>query len=261
MAPTGFSLTKWYMDCIDRQGNTIICYAAFIRWKEISFNYSSSLLWQEGTGTNTSTSLVRVKPPGLAGDEMIWISPGLKVQGKWKKEQESISAELYSGEKGSVQWFCIMPKAITEVSVKGLALNGYGYVEKLEMSLKPWDMPVNAIRWGRFIADGCSIVWIVWEGDMPLCKVWLNGKETNSAEVTDQYLQIDDHGRLEFFESVVLREGPVISTAFARMKWLHRFFPPNVLNTFECKWRSRAAFRANTETCTGWAIHEVVKWH
>ena len=255
-----FTLSKWYMDCIDADGNMFIGYAAFIRWKDLSFNYSNSLIY---TGKiSTATSLVRVVPPVMKDSELYWRSRGLKAGGTWKADADGISEQLIKNEKGEINWSCIMPKAIAEVSSKDLLFKGMGYAEKLEMTMKPWDLPVQEIRWGRVVSESVYLVWIVWKGSCPLRFAYLDGEKVSEIEVTDTYVYLPSKGiKVTFFDTVTLREGPVIATAFARIKWIQSFFPGNILNTFECKWRSRATLKAGAKTHTGWAIHESVKWH
>jgi hypothetical protein len=260
MSASSFALSKWYMDCIDADGNAFIGYAAFIRWKDISFNYSNSLVY---TGKiATATSLVGVTAPLLENGELTWRSRGLKAGGTWKIKGEAISEQLTKNEKGGINWNCIMPKAIAEVGTKKFLFKGLGYAEKLDMSMKPWDLQVHEIRWGRFVSGESSLVWIVWKGPVPLSFAYLNGERVEDVEVTDTNVMLPSRNTsVVFSETVTLREGPVISTAFAKLRWLRGLFPANILNTFECKWRSRAILRKGTETHTGWAIHESVKWH
>ena len=255
-----FSLSKWYMDCIDDDGNMFIGYAAFIKWKDISFNYSNSLIY--AGKISTSTSLMRVQAPVMNGNELNWNSRGLKVSGTWKADAVSVSERLIKNEKGAIDWNCVMPKAIAGVRTRDLFFKGLGYAEKLDMTMKPWDLAVQEIRWGRFVSENCCLVWIVWKGPSPLTIAYLDGEKITELNVTDTFVMLPSKGiTLSFSDTVTLREGPVISTAFARLRWIRSFFPGNILNTFECKWRSRATLEASTETHTGWAIHESVKWH
>ena len=49
----------------------------------------------------------------------------------------------------------------------GVVLRGLGYAEHLSMTIPPWRLPIDTLRWGRFLSPERSVVWIDWqkEGD------------------------------------------------------------------------------------------------
>lgn len=125
---------------------------------------------------------------------------------------------------------------------------GLGYVERLEMTLPPWQLPIEELRWGRFTAESADAAWIEWRGPQPLRLAWRNGAEVDSVDVA-------------FKGRSTLREGPLAKTVFSKVPVLRKSLPVAMLSVDETKWRSRATLQVpGADPVSGWAIHEVVKW-
>jgi|SRR5437588_3507654 len=68
--------------------------------------------------------------------------------------------------EGAIEWHCVHPRARTTVDLgDGVVIQGLGYVERLEMTVAPWNLPLEGLRWGRFLSDSGSVVWIDWQGE------------------------------------------------------------------------------------------------
>jgi hypothetical protein len=140
-------------------------------------------------------------------------------------------------------------------------LLGLGYAERLTLSLAPWRLPIDELRWGRWIAgDGLrSVVWIDWRGPRPLTAVYLDGAREPSAAVGDDVVTM---GRSALFLTGrrVLHHR-ALRDIVGRSDALTRVLPEAWLEMQDCKWMSTGTLEATGgRTATGWAIHEHVRF-
>lgn len=251
------------MDCVSDGGDVFIGYAASLRWKGLSINYSSILQQQNDKKTEVSTSLLKFSTPQTTGSSLHWSSDSLRVDGTWRAISSPIKRTIFESNTGNIEWQCLQPLAKAEVCIgKQHYLKGLGYAEHVLMSIPPWQLPIDELRWGRFLSDRGNLIWIDWRGAHPISLVFHNGVQTEGAIVTDSEVVFDD-GRLALplEEKQVLREGPLINTAFSMIPGIRRIFPLRSLNTYECKWRSRGFLKEQQMLVSaGWVIHEIVRW-
>ena len=138
-------------------------------------------------------------------------------------------------------------------------VSGWGYVESLENTIPPWQLPFDRLRWGHFMADGDALVWIQWQGQHDATWVFVDGAETVLATIDDEHVQGQELD-LRLDRCCVLREGFLGSTTLDRGTVLSRLLPMSILRTFERKWLSRAVLqRGASPPVAGWAIHETVE--
>lgn len=107
------------------------------------------------------------------------------------------------------------------------------------------------------------MIWIHWKGEKNLSLVFYQGKAVLEAVVNDEYIRLNrGEFLLSFSDAAVLREGHLISTALSDIPGVRDIFPERILNTYECKWRSKGVLTKPNKTAShGWVIHEVVKWN
>lgn len=259
---SNFLLSKWYLDCVDENGRAFLAYSARLNWNGLSLNYSSFLEHQEGGGLQTKTSFRKHPPPEVKERWVTWSSPRLGVKGKWEALSSPIECTLLQSEQGIVKWLCQQPKTKTSIQIEGRPpLMGLGYTEHLFLTIKPWNLPIDELRWGRFVSLTDSLVWIDWQGPMEKTLVFHNGVQIENVHVSDQQIVLDG-GRITLVleDRHVLRQGPILSTALNMIPGIKKVFPHRILQTYECKWRSRGLLRNDQLlVSTGWAIHEVVR--
>ncbi|MEE8479006.1 MAG: hypothetical protein V3S42_03260 [Candidatus Neomarinimicrobiota bacterium] len=259
-----FSMSKWYMDCIDTNGNVFIGYSAVLKWKKIKLNYTN-ILYYDGLGKPTERSTLRKLPsPGLKNNCMTWDPSKLQTRGTWNRIDAPLRKTLLNTEVGTIRWDCFQPKANANIlNGNNKIITGFGYAEKLDMTIKPWELPFNELRWGRFLSEKDTIIWVIWTGDTNCNLLFHNGKSIKDAIVSDECVDINQRELLlTFSDKLVLRKGSLISTALSNLPGLTGIFPSKVLNTYECKWRSRGILtRENKKVSDGWVIHEVIRWH
>jgi hypothetical protein len=260
--PSNFLLSKWYMDCVSDEGDVFIAYAASLRWKGVKINYSSTLQHHHDAQTESNTSLKSYSAPEISGDSIHWSSKALGVVGTWMAVAQPIERTIFESKAGNVEWRCLQPSATAEVSTgNGNQLKGRGYVEHLTMSIPPWRLPIDELRWGRFLSRRDAVVWIHWRGTSEIKLVFLNSHEIGGAQVTDSKVMLqDEEVILDLEQSQVLREGPLITTALSMIPGLQNLVPFRSLHAYECKWCSRGFLRQNENVSVGWTIHEHVRW-
>jgi hypothetical protein len=207
---TSFELRKWYVDCVDEGGNAAIAYWAKLRWRYINLYYRtialngrerrcSELEWRQSVSMDASA------PP--------------------------LHRRLYEHADGFVDWLCEMPRAKVRIG----EMRGEGYAELLHMTVPPWKLPIDELRWGRFIGGEKWAVWIEWRGASP--QSWTFGDGAPALRLEDQRVLTDRR----------------IGDAVPLIKWL---LPRRIRNARERKWCSRASLGDDR----GWAIHEIVSF-
>src|SRR5205823_2394765 len=128
------------------------------------------------------------------------------------------------------------------------------------MTLRPWLLPIQELRWGRFLSASAGIVWIEWRGPRPLTLLSVNGTIQEIGTVGDRESAWPT-GRLELDAGFPLREGPLGVTALARVPLLKLLVPRAVREVHESKWLRRGNLvAAGGRVETGWAIDEVVRF-
>jgi hypothetical protein len=138
---------------------------------------------------------------------------------------------------------------------------GFGYAETLISQIKPWNLPIDELRWGRFLSDSYTVIWINWQGGYPINKIFINGIEFNDAIFKDDIILCgDDIYQIKFSEIQLIRKGK-LSGIFLKMPLLKMFLNRRILNTIEIKYKARTGFYKNSELLSnGWSIFEIVSW-
>ena len=260
--PSSFLLSKWYLDIVTEDGAVAILYAARLRWGRLRASYASLLLDVPGGMPREHATIRQVERPRLLGDELTWQSDQLEVRGTWRRAAPPIRRNLLRTASGAIQWACHMPLARATVRCGDAVLSGFGYVESLRLSLPPWRIPFNTLRWGHHVSEGRSLVWIAWTGREQRRWVWLDGDEQPDAELTDDGLRGLAHGEALRVEACrVVRDRRVLAAIANVLPALGRRLAGPLARMHEIKRVDHSAFnRATATTDHGWALHEVVTW-
>ncbi|MCU0393758.1 MAG: hypothetical protein MUE81_21810 [Thermoflexibacter sp.] len=209
---------------------------------------------------SSSASFIRSKPPDLQ-DNILAIENN-KLKGIWTKQMPNISEILLENEQGYILWECFIPLAYVQLDIRKnvSSYTGNGYVEKLTLSVKPWEMPIKVLHWGRFLTENQSIIWIRWEGEETRNLVFYNGIKQENPQIDEQRIFFGNFC-LDLSEKYILRNGSLISTIFRRFAWLKKIFPSKILHLQECKWQSKGVLTQDGQKINeNWAIHEKVEW-
>jgi hypothetical protein len=175
------------------------------------------------------------------------------------RQADSIERTLLDNEAGRVHWHCLSPRADATVRIADRTVRGLGYAERLVMTVKPWRLPFNELRWGRFLSSDDYLIWIDWRGGLSRTWAFLNGTERQGAVVTDQSVSLDDEVRLAMEEDRMIRSGSLSNTALRSLRAAASLVP-RWRRAHESKWIARGTLQKVSGSSTGWALHEVVRW-
>ncbi len=259
-----FCLSKWYLDAVSEDGDVFIGYHALLRWHRLKASYAATLTG-EGDDARTRATVRFEEEPILRVGSLSWAAPVLGVAGTWESvTSREISRTLCESSEGSVSWRCVLPAARCELAHRGRTLRGLGYVEHLSSTLPPWKLPIDTLRWGRFLADAHSVVWIDWRRKTGAdAKTWIfvDGREVH-GEMSEETVFFEG-GRVELPAQgrLVLREGGLSYLLRNLPRGLRTSLPTHGLAIHETKWRTRGCLELPGEApAAGWAIHEIVRF-
>jgi len=257
----GLRLRKWYLDLVTPGGDVLVAYWGDVRFHHARFTYSGLLTSRRGAPPSTRRSIRAAEPPEEAGGLVRYRNPRLSIDGIWKETAPPLRERLFESAEGSVDWECVMPRADAKVKLEnGERLEGTGYVERLEMSIAPWKLPLDELRWGRWHGPTETVVWIDWAGPLPLTRVFFDGEREERAAVRDDAVTLPSAGAVVRFSGrEPLREGTLGSTLLSRLPLLLRALPAWTHGIVERKWRGRGSLcRAGEKASEGWALYERV---
>ena len=241
-------MSKWYLDCVTEAGHVSMAYTGSIKWGPVRLHYSSLL-----DGSCLRDSLMPHKEPFVDNSVIRWSSGALDVDAEWTPDAAELREVIFESAEGSIEWHCLAPRARARMGRH----TGFGYVEQLIMTIAPWKIPIQTLRWGRFLTPSDWIVWIDWPRQILYC----NGSLVPNPAIADDRLEFDDGARLLLDCSLVLRTGALDAAPLAEIPGLRGTFPARLLQLHECKWRSRARLeRPGQAPVEGWPIHEKVDW-
>ena len=252
-----FSLRKWYLDCVSKSGDLCIAYRAELKLGAAELLASGVLRFDDRGGVRTRWTGRSCPEP--AGDEVLtWEAPALGVTARFERLDPPCEATLLDGPEGTVRWSCLHPRAEVEMWLAGEQLRGAGYAEILELTVPPWKLPIDELRWGRLLTPSHGLVWIEWQGSHPQRLVLLDGRAV-PGELEEEGLRAGP-SRARLREPRVLRSGRIGEIVLAVAPALEQIVPGRVLGLAEAKWLSRGALRVGSSEEEGWAIHELVRW-
>ena len=253
-----FSLVKWYMDCVTDEGEAAVVYCADLQWRGMRATIGSVLENCDGTDARTRTSLGRFRIV-CSGDNLAVEHRKLKVTGSWQAICSAFQRTVYEEAGGSIVWNCLQPGSRVKMRTGDRELEGLGYAECLTITVTPWHLPLQQLRWGRFVSAERSVAWVDWQGKHTASLAVVDGTERKLMSASESEVAIES-GILKIAEGVSLRGGRLRSTILPGARALKRLFPASLFNIRERKWKSRGTFVDRGQTSRGWVIHEVVDW-
>lgn len=163
-----FLLEKTYLDLVDADGRSAVLYWCLLGWGPVRVGWHAATLHAPGRLPRHASSLAAAPRPAVDAGRISWRSDSIACEVQGTAMQPPLEAVLLPGDDG-LTWRCEAPSAQIRVSLAGQNISGIGYVERLELRRPPWLLPIDELRWGRWIADDGrrSVVWIDWRGDHP----------------------------------------------------------------------------------------------
>ncbi|HTY64029.1 MAG TPA: hypothetical protein VMG30_17405 [Acidobacteriota bacterium] len=254
-------ISKWYLDCVDESGNFFIGYTASLSFGFFPLHLVSRLTCIHGdVDQRTSSTWLRHTDPVETASALTWTCPKLHLKGTWMPLLAPISRNLFKNERGSVLWHCAQPLSEVDVAWNGIdTMRGFGYAERLELTIVPGDIGLSRLRWGRFTAPGISVIWIQWSGRECRSVVLLNGNDMDQSMLSADSLVMGDNLCLRWSDSASIRSGRLETSVLGASPVLKKVFPSWITNIHETKWRSRGRlFVGEQMKAEGWIIHETV---
>lgn len=253
-------LEKYYWDVVTDDGAGAIGYAARIRGAGIPITLGATLRWNGPDEAGTANRRTwRGRLPERTSTGGHWHCPALRATVHWqgvRTPQDEITLWHDAGG-GGARWQVLAPAAEMEFQIDGHVLRGRGYVECLRLDVAPWRLPIDELRWGRFIAPGHAVVWIEWLHDTRRAWCFHNGVPVQAA-CSDQAVRWPG-GRLELERRQTLRSGRLGQTAFGRWPTLRALLPRRIRDYDETKWCASGTLHlTDGAAASGWAVHERV---
>jgi hypothetical protein len=265
-----FSLNKWYLDCIEDAGDAAprawIIYWARLKLGPLALSYASVIRTSQATGT-TETRTFGMQPALVLGDApcespVTLDLPSLNVKGTWSQDlgANPVASLLYESQQGSVTWNAHLPRARVELDIADQHIAGHGYVESLELSIAPWKLPIETLRWGRLITQDHHAVWINWEGRQPRTDLWIDGVHHASARFTDDAIHCDA-ATITHSPVATIRKGPLGTNVLDSIPLLRGVVPARMRSAHEDKRLSTSVLDLNDHHRQhGYSIHETIRF-
>lgn len=255
-----FALRKWYLDGTDHVGRSLIGYWSSLSWRGLEVIWQSVSTYAPGARPTRRWSVHKSRPPARHGTSLLWESPPVATTIEMTTALPRIQQRLWDARDGcgGVDWSCEVPVATMQARIDDKRFQGIGYAERLELTVPPWKLPIDELRWGRWCDDGGtrSVVWIEWRGPEPRRWVFLDGEAVDAT--VSEVMVSGASFHLKLTEPVGL-EHRSIADALVGMPAVLNIMPQSVREMQERKWSSNGALVCDDETSAqGHAIHEVV---
>ncbi|MFZ5624166.1 MAG: hypothetical protein ACOY71_07015 [Gemmatimonadota bacterium] len=132
-------------------------------------------------------------------------------------------------------------------------------MDGVELTIPPWDLPVDELRWGRWLnlAEERSVVWVACSGRDAKRWMLVNGVPDDSASVTADRLR-GAGWDLELRHEHDLARGSLADVADS-IGQLRSVLPASLRSVQVAKWLGRGTFAASGgRQLAGWSVQEVV---
>jgi hypothetical protein len=258
----GFALTKWYMDCVDPTGRAVIAYWASLSWHKVALTWHNIAVYEPGHPPHERTSLVPVPAPEYRDGAVTWRTRALDASVESRTRYAKACARLLDEPYGVIDWCCDAPASVTRVEVAGHApIHGTGYAEHLVLTALPWRLPIDELRWGRWISSDAdrSVVWTDFRGPSPRTWVFVDGVERPGATVGDR--EVVAGGAALALNGTRTLHARALRDVVRSIPVLLELFPESLLALSEHKSLSTGTYHEGDMTpLSGSAIHEVVRF-
>jgi len=254
----GFSLTKWYLDVVTEDGRVAIAYWAEASWARLR-QPLCGLLLDSGTATAPWRFSGRAVPaPTLDQGALRWSAEPLALRVDFARREPSFRHRLLEEKAGVLDWSCEIPRAEARMHAGAAVYEGLGYAERLDLTILPWRIPTDEIRWGRFLSPRTSVVWIDWRGEVSQRLVFHDGRPMAPCSITDTQVSFGSESRLALHDGRVVTDDR-LGDLLAPLEALGPFVAP-IARVHQTRWLSRGVLGDPAPAAErGWALHELVR--
>ena len=255
-APGGsFALAKLYADCVAPSGEVAIVYAGHVARGRLGISLSGVSFFDRDDTASESWALSR-GDASIEGHELRWShgDSSLIARSSANRFRET----LFESEAGSVAFDCLVPDGTVTITGGARILEGRGYAERLDLTIPPWALAIDTLRWGRFASEEERIVWIEWVGAHPLTRVIRNGVACDGALIRDDRIEMPGAITLHLGERRSLRRGELGRMRGAVARLVAQL--PGMADVHESRWlRTGEATSEGRAVAQGWVIDEEVR--
>ncbi len=262
---TRFKLIKWYLDCVNDKGEAIIIYAASLKFHGVTVPYNSII---HSTNDHEFLHKSRFRNPSSPKihENCITLDDNrYAISGKWESSANGIHSRLFDSDNGVLDWNCVQPqsKSIVNIGMDN-KYEGFGYAEKLSLTIEPWKIPMSRLRWGRFVSETDYLVWIEITSDPVKKWIWHNGSKISACDISDERITIFETGveLLLTNKTTIESEKKIFNIAkslLGLLPQISKTMTADFLNADETKWLSFGILKQNgISKSRGWVIHERV---
>jgi hypothetical protein len=174
-----FVLTKWYLDSVDAGGRAAILYSTALTWGRARVGWHGVSICETDQRVAHRTSVAPTPLPEREGDRLSWRADAVGCEVDCRPTVSPFAQRLLERGDEFLEWRCEAPAARVNVTLTDAPpLFGVGYAECLSLTVLPWRLPIEDMRWGRWVSDDAtrSLVWIDWKGAHSRTDVFLDGR-------------------------------------------------------------------------------------
>lgn len=261
-----FYLSKWFLDFTGENGETMIFYSAKLTWHGWSVSYTSWLNYHPSSGVSLNSRFRNVQIPQLTDNYITWADSKFGIFGTWESVTNMIQTRIFNSDEGYLDWKCFQPASKVQLIINEQILNGKGYAEQLILTLPPWKIPMDELRWGRFGSDKNYLVWIEIREKDKRQWLWLNGEKMENCKIEDDHISIPEKNLLLILDRGVILESErkiysLVRKIIRYIPGFNKAIPSNFLMADETKWLSNGQLQSNGKTLSnGKVIHELVNF-
>ena len=266
-APGGnFHLNKWFLDFVGENGDVMIFYAAKLTWHGWSASYTSWLRYDAASGVRLKSRFSNVQIPQIIDNIITWSDSNFGISGTWESLAKIIQTRIFDSDEGSLDWKCFQPVSKVQLKINDREIAGRGYVEQLILTVPPWKIPMDELRWGRFGSHKYHMVWIELREKDKRQWLWLNGEKTENCIIEDDHISIPAKDLVLNLDRAVALESEkkiftVVEKIIRYIPGFNKVMPLKFLMADEFKWLSKGHLQSHRRTlASGMAIHELVNF-
>lgn len=262
-----FYLSKWFLDYTGTNGEAMIFYSAKLTWRGWNASYTSWLSYSPDSGVSVKSRFSNIRIPELNTEVISWSDSKFGVSGTWNAVSPMVRCRLFDSEEGLLDWECCQPASIVNLKINDRVLHGDGYAEHLTLTIPPWKIPMDELRWGRFISNNNILVWIELRKKGKKQWLWLNGEKISDCFIEDNRIAIPIKNLVLTLDRGVILESEkkiqsVVGKIIRYLPGFNKIMPLGFLMADECKWLSKGKLLSNGNILSeGMAIHELVDFN
>lgn len=257
-----FWLSRWYGDCVSDSGEAFVVSAADLNWGPARFRYQTCAhAGRCDWPVRRHSTLTAVTFPGPQQGRFTWSSEKLGFHIEWEPLAQPVERRLFASKAGSVHLKAVIPWGAAQATLplRG-TIRGFGYLERVDLSVPPWDLPITRLRRGRFLSSGGWALWLDWEGPHSLRAAILNGAEVLLGDVTSARIALGP-AVIEAGDCRTLRDSSLSEGSIGAISSIEPLIPPAALKIHEHTRLCPAVLRQPGEgVLSGWLVDQLLRW-